>query len=115
MLAVQLGQAAVILAVGGSIGLAAAGIGKGLQLWQRGKGEAYLGQALVMAARRGQLPEAAESALTALRAHPLGEGAAPIGHVVERRGTISPVRLRTALGAERPLDLLSGMDLPRIC
>jgi hydrogenase expression/formation protein HypE len=68
------------------------------------------GRALVWVA-----PEAAESALATLRTHPLGEGAAAIGHVVEHRETMSPVRLLTALGAERPLDLLSGMDLPRIC
>jgi hydrogenase expression/formation protein HypE len=60
-------------------------------------------------------PEAAEDALAALRAHPLGEGAAAIGRVVERKRGASPVRLRNALGGERPLDLLSGMDLPRIC
>ena len=62
LLAAQLGTAALILAIGGSVGLAAAGIGKGLQYWQRGKGEAYLGQAFIMAARRGELGETVDKA-----------------------------------------------------
>ena len=49
----------------------------------------------------------------ALRAHPLGRDAAVIGRVERRRG--SAVALRTPAGLERPLDPLSGVDLPRIC
>ena len=47
--------------------------------------------------------------------HEYGQGAATIGRVVEpgKRGV--PVLMRTEVGGSRPLDLLSGMDLPRIC
>lgn len=57
----------------------------------------------------------AERALEALRAHPLGAGATRIGEVQERLAGQAPVVLRTAYGPERPLDLLSGSELPRIC
>ena len=62
------------------------------------------------------VPEAqAEQALAAWRAFPEGQGAARFGSVHERtKGTV-PVSLRTAFGGEKPLDVLSGMDLPRIC
>lgn len=57
--------------------------------------------------------EQAERALEILRKHPLGESAARIGRVGgASRGA---VRLQTALGVERVLDLLSGEQLPRIC
>jgi hydrogenase expression/formation protein HypE len=58
-------------------------------------------------------PEAADQALAALRAHPLGERAAVIGHV-----TADPpglVQLKTAFGGTRIVDLLVGDPLPRIC
>jgi hydrogenase maturation factor len=35
--------------------------------------------------------------------------------VVELREGQAPVVLRTAYGTERPLDVLSGSELPRIC
>lgn len=54
-------------------------------------------------------------AVAALRAHPLGAGAAIIGRTAERTADTPPLTLRTALGGERLLDMLSGMDLPRIC
>jgi hydrogenase expression/formation protein HypE len=57
----------------------------------------------------------AERALAALRAHSLGAGAARIGVVVERTPAQAPVILRTPYGTERPLDLLAGAELPRIC
>ena len=57
-----------------------------------------------------------EAALHALLAdHPQGAGAATIGRVIESESRGVPVRLRTRVGGLRPLDLLSGMDLPRIC
>ncbi|HHQ47794.1 MAG TPA: hydrogenase expression/formation protein HypE [Acidobacteria bacterium] len=56
-----------------------------------------------------------DAAVAALRAHPLGSGAARIGTVEERPAGSVAVALRTATGSVRPLDLLSGMDLPRIC
>ncbi len=57
----------------------------------------------------------ADRALRALRAHPLGAAAARIGVVEEARPGGAPVILSTRIGGERPLDLLSGSDLPRIC
>jgi hydrogenase expression/formation protein HypE len=57
----------------------------------------------------------ADRALEALRAHPLGKGAARIGAVEPAAAGSVPVLLRTRIGGERPVDLLSGMDLPRIC
>lgn len=47
--------------------------------------------------------------------HPLGAGAASIGRVLAPKKRKTPVRLRTLVGGLRPLDLLTGMDLPRIC
>jgi hydrogenase expression/formation protein HypE len=55
----------------------------------------------------------AEVALEALRRHPLGAGASIIGRVTE--GPAGVVSLRTRLGGQRLLDLLSGEQLPRIC
>ncbi len=58
-------------------------------------------------------PEAAEAALAAMRAHPLGREAAAIGEVVaEHPGRVV---LRSRIGGERVVDLLSGEQLPRIC
>lgn len=55
----------------------------------------------------------ADTALTAMRAHPLGESAAIIGRVVDDPpGT---VLLRTAFGGTRIVDMLVGDPLPRIC
>ena len=58
-------------------------------------------------------PEAADAALAALRAHPLGRDAALVGHVTAEHP--SRVVLRTLLGARRLLDMLVGEQLPRIC
>ncbi len=66
------------------------------------------GKCLAIVAR-----EQAEAVLAALRDDPLGRGAAVIGEVVaERPGT---VWLRSPIGGERVVDLLSGEQLPRIC
>ncbi|MFV2073081.1 MAG: hydrogenase expression/formation protein HypE [Thermoanaerobaculales bacterium] len=54
-------------------------------------------------------------ALEALRAHPLGAGAAVIGRMEGGTAGIPPVVMETRVGGERPLDLLSGIDIPRIC
>lgn len=57
--------------------------------------------------------EGAHAVLTAMRGHRLGASASRIGSVVEdRRGM---VRVRTAIGGERILDLPFGEVLPRIC
>lgn len=47
--------------------------------------------------------------------HENGQGAATIGRVRPSRENGVPVLMRTTVGGTRPLDLLSGMDLPRIC
>ena len=57
--------------------------------------------------------EAADRAVAALRAHPLGEQAAVIGHVRAEQPGI--VQLKTAFGGTRIVDLLVGDPLPRIC
>ena len=57
----------------------------------------------------------ADRALEALRGHPQGQGAAAIGRVEALRPGQVPVALRSAYGVERPLDVLSGSELPRIC
>jgi hydrogenase expression/formation protein HypE len=57
--------------------------------------------------------QAAEGALAALRAHPLGREAAIIGEVVaELPGKVT---LRSRIGGTRVVDMLSGEQLPRIC
>ena len=58
-------------------------------------------------------PEVADAVLAKLRAHPLGRDAAVVGEVV----TDPPgmVRLDTAFGGSRVVDMLAGDPLPRIC
>ena len=53
----------------------------------------------------------ADAVLAAARADPMGASAAIVGTVEEGRG----VRVRTGLGGTRPLVMLSGDQLPRIC
>lgn len=58
-------------------------------------------------------PEAADTVLSAMRAHPLGQHASRIGEV-----TIDPyhfVQMSTRFGGRRVVDWLSGEQLPRIC
>ena len=57
----------------------------------------------------------AAKALDAMRSHPRGAGAAVIGRVAERGAGEAALVLETAVGGRRPLDLMSGTDLPRIC
>jgi hydrogenase expression/formation protein HypE len=59
-------------------------------------------------------PAQAQAALFALRAHPLGQGAAAVGRVGEALAH-TPLILRTAAGGERRIDLPRGELLPRIC
>ena len=54
----------------------------------------------------------ADAALTAMRAHPHGEGSAVIGSVVEGR---ERVVMSTVFGGNRIVDTLVGEQLPRIC
>ena len=57
--------------------------------------------------------DSADAAVQALRAHPLGAEAATIGTVVADQPGL--VRLKTAFGGTRIVDLLVGDPLPRIC
>ncbi|QXJ26791.1 hydrogenase expression/formation protein HypE [Actinomadura graeca] len=57
--------------------------------------------------------EAEAAALAALRAHPLGAGAAVIGRVEEEPPGL--VLLKTSFGGTRVVDVLVGDPLPRIC
>jgi hydrogenase expression/formation protein HypE len=58
-------------------------------------------------------PAAADAAVAALRAHPLGAGATVVGRI----GADPPglVLLKTGFGGTRIVDLLVGDPLPRIC
>ena len=58
-------------------------------------------------------PEAAETALAALRSHPLGAQAAIVADV--RDDPPGLVILETAFGGSRVVDMLAGDPLPRIC
>jgi hydrogenase expression/formation protein HypE len=57
--------------------------------------------------------DAADRALEAIRAHPLGERAAIIGEVVDDHH--GKVFMRSRIGGDRVVDMLSGEQLPRIC
>ena len=59
-------------------------------------------------------PEQAEAALAAMRAHPLGAGAAVIGRS-RARARPGRVTMRTVFGGRRIVDMLVGEQLPRIC
>ncbi|MDQ2788662.1 MAG: hydrogenase expression/formation protein HypE [Pseudonocardiales bacterium] len=58
-------------------------------------------------------PGAADAAVAALRAHPLGAGATMVGRVAEDPPGL--VLLKTGFGGTRIIDLLVGDPLPRIC
>ena len=58
-------------------------------------------------------PTSPSRLLAAMRAHPLGKGAAEIGEVVS--DFPGKVRVRSAVGGDRLLLMLSGEQLPRIC
>ena len=55
----------------------------------------------------------ADRALEIMRAHPSGAGACRIGKVTDQRS--ARVLLKSAIGAQRILDMSSGEQLPRIC
>jgi hydrogenase expression/formation protein HypE len=55
----------------------------------------------------------AERVLAAMRSHPLGRDAAAIGRVVADHPGL--VVLRSVVGGERVVSMLSGEQLPRIC
>jgi hydrogenase expression/formation protein HypE len=58
-------------------------------------------------------PEDADRVLTAMRSHPLGQNAAMIGTIVAEHPGV--VLLKSRVGGERVVSLLSGEQLPRIC
>jgi hydrogenase expression/formation protein HypE len=58
-------------------------------------------------------PDAAETALAALRKHPVGAEAALVGAATAEHPGL--VVTRTGLGATRVVDMLPGDQLPRIC
>ncbi|MEO6886931.1 MAG: hydrogenase expression/formation protein HypE [Jatrophihabitantaceae bacterium] len=58
-------------------------------------------------------PEQADAAVSALRAHPLGQHACVIGEVLAEPEGI--VAMRTPFGGSRIVDMLVGDPLPRIC
>jgi hydrogenase expression/formation protein HypE len=68
------------------------------------------GKVLVVVGR-----EHVDSALAALRGHPLGRDAAWIGEVVAADGDAPMVRMRSLVGGERVVAMLAGEQLPRIC
>lgn len=55
----------------------------------------------------------AEKVLAAMKNYPLGNGASIIGEVTESRAGM--VIMKTAIGGERVVDMISGEQLPRIC
>jgi hydrogenase expression/formation protein HypE len=58
-------------------------------------------------------PQEAERVLAAMREHPLGQKSVVIGEVVPEHPGI--VLMRTRIGGNRVVDMLSGEQLPRIC
>jgi len=58
-------------------------------------------------------PGAADRVLAAMRSHPLGRDAAAVGTVVAAHPGL--VTLRSVVGGERVVSMLSGEQLPRIC
>jgi hydrogenase expression/formation protein HypE len=79
---------------------------------------AILGLDPLFVANEGKLlafvaAEAAERVLARVRQHPLGTQAAIIGHVSAGDG--GRVRMETAIGGLRSVDMLAGEQLPRIC
>ena len=77
-----------------------------------------LGLDPIYVANEGKLiavvPEAdAERLVTATRSHPLGENATIIGRVIADHPGM--VTMRSLIGGERVVTLLSGEQLPRIC
>ena len=54
-----------------------------------------------------------DAALGAMKSHPLGKGAAKVGHVeAEKPGRVV---MQTIFGGRRIVDMLVGEQLPRIC
>ena len=79
---------------------------------------AILGLDPMFVANEGKLlafvaAEAAEPALAIMHRHEFGQHAAIIGEVIS--GDPGRVRLQTAIGGQRAIEMLAGDQLPRIC
>ena len=79
---------------------------------------AILGLDPLYVANEGKLlafvaPDRADEMLSTLRRHPLGKDAAVIGEVTG--SGVGKVRMRTAVGGLRGVEMLAGEQLPRIC
>ena len=79
---------------------------------------AILGLDPLYVANEGKLlafvaPDRADEILSTLRQHPLGKDAAVIGEVTG--SGVGKVRMRTAVGGLRGVEMLAGEQLPRIC
>ncbi|MDF1580211.1 MAG: hydrogenase expression/formation protein HypE [Desulfuromonadales bacterium] len=79
---------------------------------------AILGLDPLFVANEGKLlafvaPAAADAALAVMRNHPYGRSAAIIGEVT--LASVGRVKVRTAIGGLRSIEMLSGEQLPRIC
>jgi hydrogenase expression/formation protein HypE len=79
---------------------------------------AILGLDPLFVANEGKLlafiaPDAAEQALQVMQRHPAGKDAAIIGEVTGHAD--GKVRLQTAIGGLRAIEMLTGEQLPRIC
>ncbi len=77
-----------------------------------------LGLDVLYVANEGKLlavvpPTDADHLVTVMRAHPLGQNAAVIGEVVDDHAGM--VVMRSLVGGERVVSMLSGEQLPRIC
>jgi hydrogenase expression/formation protein HypE len=109
-----------------ALGEIAAAAGVGVELRERdipvppqvANACAVLGLDPMFVANEGKLVafvprQAADAVLAAMRAHPLGAGAAVIGECVEAHPGM--VVARTGLGGTRVVDVPLGEQLPRIC
>ena len=79
---------------------------------------AILGLDPLFVANEGKLlaflaPDAAEQALAIMHNHEFGKQAAVIGEVTSANK--GKVRLQTAIGGLRAIEMLAGEQLPRIC
>ena len=78
----------------------------------------FLGLDALYVANEGKLiciceNDDAETLLSVMRAHPLGENAARIGTIIEDDAHL--IQMKTGFGGNRVVDWIAGEQLPRIC
>lgn len=78
----------------------------------------FLGLDALYVANEGKLiciceDDDAETLLSVMRAHPLGENAARIGTIIEDDAHL--IQMKTGFGGNRVVDWIAGEQLPRIC